>query len=266
MKKIFEGCLLLTDMDGTLIHSPNPVAEENKAAIERFIELGGKFAIATGRSPINAFKYLNDVKLNAPSILFNGGMIFNRDTKETIREHFMPAGSSQQIESIAKDFKDLGVELINGTNSYRTSNNDIISTREKKENISYIDIMFDKIDFDYHKAILGYSPEKMQGLKEYVNDRIEDFEGIEFVNSSDFYLEVMPKGVNKGTALIELAEILNISRENVFAIGDFHNDIDMLREAGISAAPESGHPDILAMVDVVVGDYRKHAIADFVDY
>ncbi len=266
MKKIFEGCLLLTDMDGTLIQSPDPITEENIKAIDKFIEHGGKFAIATGRSPVNAFRFLSDINLNAPSILFNGGMIYDRDSKEVVREHFMPTESTKYIEEISKEFPDLGIEIIDGAKSYRTADNDIIKGREEREQLNYIDIAIDKVNFNFHKSILGYAPEKMQKLTEYVKGRLSNYSGVNFVNSSAFYLEVLPKGVDKGSALIELSEVLKIKRENVFAIGDFHNDIEMLNEAAISAAPSTAHPDILGIVDVVVGDHKKHAVADFINY
>lgn len=49
-------------------------------------------------------------------------------------------------------------------------------------------------------------------------------------------VEIMLEGVSKGNALIELARILGVERENVMALGDNYNDVPMLRWAGIGVA------------------------------
>jgi hydroxymethylpyrimidine pyrophosphatase-like HAD family hydrolase len=59
---------------------------------------------------------------------------------------------------------------------------------------------------------------------------------VHFVSTMTIYYEMMPQGVTKGTALKELARLLDIPLEHTIVIGDYFNDIDMMREAGYSVA------------------------------
>ena len=54
----------------------------------------------------------------------------------------------------------------------------------------------------------------------------------------------MPSGINKGTALSILCDILNIESENVCVFGDNFNDIEMINFAGTSIVPENGENDV----------------------
>ena len=49
MEKIFEGYLLVSDMDGTLLNSEKKISKENLNAIDYFVKEGGTFTVATGR-------------------------------------------------------------------------------------------------------------------------------------------------------------------------------------------------------------------------
>ena len=60
------------------------------------------------------------------------------------------------------------------------------------------------------------------------------------VLSQKYIYETLPKGANKGVALKKLAEKLNIPREEVMAIGDGNNDIEMLKFAGVGVAMGNG--------------------------
>ena len=62
--------------------------------------------------------------------------------------------------------------------------------------------------------------------------------------SGPIWMDVMSAGVNKGSALKQLSELLGIDRSNVMAFGDYFNDAEMLRFAGWSFAMENGHPDV----------------------
>ncbi len=59
MKKKFDGYVIYSDLDGTLLNNNKEVSDENKEFINYFIENGGKFSIATGRAFEATEKYIN---------------------------------------------------------------------------------------------------------------------------------------------------------------------------------------------------------------
>ena len=75
--KPYESYTIISDLDGTIIPHGGCVSEANKRAIAAFIEGGGHFGIATGRTPEAAAGYLTDVAITAPSIFFNGSMLYD---------------------------------------------------------------------------------------------------------------------------------------------------------------------------------------------
>ena len=72
----FDGILLCTDLDDTLLTTDKRVSDENSKAIEYFKSEGGLFTFATGRVPQGAKLMLNYVHPNAPMVCFNGAAIY----------------------------------------------------------------------------------------------------------------------------------------------------------------------------------------------
>ena len=75
--------------------------------------------------------------------------------------------------------------------------------------------------------------------------------GVEATQGAPDNVEATAAGVNKGTALLALAERLGIPREAVLAVGDSENDRKMLEAAGVAAVMANGMPSIKALADIV---------------
>ena len=73
--------------------------------------------------------------------------------------------------------------------------------------------------------------------------------------------EVLPKGINKGVALKKLAEYLNIDVSRTVAIGDYDNDVAMLRAAGCGIAVANASKAAIEAADVVTVSNEEDAIA-----
>ena len=94
--------LLITDMDGTFLPSSKIPSERTVAAVERFMQAGGRFSIATGRAIQAADQYFASVKVNAPIIMCNGGMVYDIKDKKQIYDVFLP----QSVREITKEILD----------------------------------------------------------------------------------------------------------------------------------------------------------------
>ena len=82
--KPYESYTIISDLDGTIIPHGGCVSEANKRAIAAFIGGGGHFGIATGRTPEAAAGYLTDVAITAPSIFFNGSMLYDWQAEKVL--------------------------------------------------------------------------------------------------------------------------------------------------------------------------------------
>jgi hydroxymethylpyrimidine pyrophosphatase-like HAD family hydrolase len=74
-------------------------------------------------------------------------------------------------------------------------------------------------------------------------------------------VEVTAAGVNKATALAELAEALGIPASDVVAFGDYPNDIPMLAWAGHGVAVANAHPDVIEIADEVTATNDEDGVA-----
>ena len=79
--------ILLSDMDGTLLTSKKQITDRDRAAIEKFMSLGGKFTVATGRTIQSFEQYTRLLELKMPVIMYNGAAIHNYATGETLYTH-----------------------------------------------------------------------------------------------------------------------------------------------------------------------------------
>ena len=81
--------------------------------------------------------------------------------------------------------------------------------------------------------------------------RFRALPGVEAVQGAPDNVEVTAQGVDKGTALLALADMLGIPREATLAIGDSDNDRAMLARAGVAAVMANALPEIRALGDIV---------------
>ena len=80
------------------------------------------------------------------------------------------------------------------------------------------------------------------------------------------YYEQFPAGVSKASELDKLKKMLKIDKGCYFAMGDYYNDLEMIKAADISAVPSETPEDIKAYADFVAGKCEDGAVADFIDY
>ena len=83
--------------------------------------------------------------------------------------------------------------------------------------------------------------------------------------SKPFFLEVTKLGIDKGTAVKKLADILGIKIEEVIAAGDSFNDLPMLKAAGTSVAVENAQPEIKETVDFIVSSNDEGGMAELIN-
>ena len=89
---------------------------------------------------------------------------------------------------------------------------------------------------------------------------------IDMFLSSGRYMEINPKGINKGYALKWLCNYLNIDIKESIAIGDNYNDIAMIKEAGLGACVSSSEDDIKKISNYICKkDYFEGAVAEVID-
>ncbi|HHW46790.1 MAG TPA: Cof-type HAD-IIB family hydrolase [Clostridiales bacterium] len=261
----FEGCLLVSDIDGTLVHD-GKIPQPNIEKIKEFIEHGGKFTIASGRSYMACRVYYEESGCNCPAITFNGAVVYDYKNENIIHKVKLPDECKQYLQLVLERFPSIGAEVHSVDKIFVLNRTDIIDWHLEYESLMAKDKKFeDIVDCEWTKALFAsYNREELLEAFEFAKKL--PFEGAYFLETAPVFFELTSKEASKGTALRKLAEYLNIEPCKVFAIGDYYNDIDMIKAAGISALAKEAPEDIKGLADYIACGCSEGAVADFIEY
>lgn len=268
---LFDNCLLACDIDGTLMINGyiNPI---NVEKIEYFMSEGGSFSISTGRSVLAISDVLNTLKRVSPSIVANGCMIYDYENEKIVYENVLPESDHYLANEIINSGIKAGIEIHCGTNAYTVNRTELVTEHQVYEKFDAPDVTVEEItNKKWHKVICSLdSAEERDKLKAHMLKYESNCDFIETcaVIGGEFrnYFELVPTGVSKASALKELCKILNIKEGGLFAIGDYYNDVQMLKLADISAVPCDSPEDVKALAKYITKTCEDGAVADFIDY
>ena len=250
MNKI-EDILVVSDLDNTLLTAENGIPEFNLQMIKKFQQLGGNFTVATGRSIESVSHYLGQMELSTPAITYNGGIIYDYKNRIFLLKETLPESAKKALELIRQKFPDVGTEIMCDNNRlYMVRENAYTFKHVDDENLSYVCSDISSVKNSWIKVLFADRNSRLLELQEFC--RTLPFDDLEFVMSNTIYFEMLPKGTTKGTALNKLCDMLSIDIKNTVAIGDYYNDIDLLKSAGLSVCVDNAPQDIKNICHAVV--------------
>lgn len=260
----FDGILLCTDLDATLLNDEHKVSEENIKAIDYFKSEGGMFTFVTGRVPSGARLMLEYVKPNAPVVTFNGAGIYDFEKEELLWGTYLDDKAKKIIEYVESRISDLGLVVCTDEKVYFPFVNQWVDDYHKLENFPLDTTPYHDIPEKWKKALFVCSIEDMKTIRKLVAESgySDDFD---LVQSCAYYYEILPKGSTKGTGLERLAELLGIDRSRIIACGDNENDMTMIEYAGVGVAVENAIDALKNVADIVTVSNNEHAISKIID-
>jgi hypothetical protein len=260
--------MLLSDLDGTLLDDSKQISNDNYTAIQALIHNNKYFVICSGRSNMSLNHINKQLNINIKgcyTIAYNGGLIYKSDTGEVILAHFMPIEFIKSIISFCKSYSS-NIVIYKEEKLICENLTEIIARYAKNSFLKPVVVNFDDIIDNKINKILVIEDNSI--LKKLENDFISDnrFTNINCFFSSDSLLEFNPPNVDKGTAIKELADYLNININNVAAIGDSYNDIPMLKAAGLSIAVANAEDEVKAVAKYITqNDNNSSAVAEVIN-
>ena len=109
--KRFQGLLLCTDLDGTLLSSDRTISKENLDAIEYFKAEGGAFTFITGRMPYFVTDLVAAVRPNAPVGCINGGGLYDFSKQSYLYTKELPRTSLELIRAVDEAIEGIGIQI-----------------------------------------------------------------------------------------------------------------------------------------------------------
>jgi Cof subfamily protein (haloacid dehalogenase superfamily) len=254
--------LLLFDLDGTLLNSERRVRESTVALLAELMDQGVLVGLATGRTLWSALPFAERVGANGPLILFNGGMVWDPVKSKPIFERLLPREDALAALAIAAELE-IYVNLYLGDKVAISHRSTTSRESEAKDGVPQT-VVGDLVDYctaDPFKIMLIDEAGDFDAFEERFRAVAET--PCTLVRSEPNYLEILPPGVCKGTALGAIESESGISAGEVIAFGDGLNDLELLEASGCGVAMGNALEAVKQGADLVIGDCDSTAIEDF---
>jgi len=263
MKK-FEGILICTDLDGTLLKNDCTISRENIEAIEYFKANGGRFTFITGRMPYYAFDMYKMAWPNAPIGCINGGGVYDFATEKYLWTQPMPGSVVELIKAVDNAYENVGIQICAPYGTKFLRENETTEYFRVVTGLPKIMCDYDSIPEDISKVLLcSEIEEEILGIEKLLKQHPLSGE-FDFVRSERSLYEILPKNIGKGVALSKIAELLGLDIEKTIAIGDYNNDISMFKAAKLGIAVANACEDAKKEADLITVSNEEHAIAQVI--
>ncbi len=260
--------IIASDLDGTLLGADYTVSKENWEAIARMGERGVWFVPASGR----AYGEMPAELLESPLIRYyitsDGATVYDKQT-DTTYELPMPRELGWQVLDKLYQYP-VCLMVHADTRAYvEAATHDPADYAAFHMSPYWVDFAMDKETpvADLKRFIYGLpalqsvvaffkNEEDLNACRAY----FETFPTLIVAQTDSHNLEIFSATAGKGNALLLLAELLSVERAETIAVGDSTNDYTMLQAAGLGLAMANAVPELKAVADAVICDYRDHGM------
>lgn len=268
--------LVALDLDGTFLNEKSIVSDRNKEAVRRADSAGIKVALSTGRPLCGVLpEYLENVPIRF-AVTTNGAGIYDLDSKTSIFDQCMDykkvahltdylitkhihfdvfiEGDGYSDERMVPVIEELDMppELKYYLHGTRKTVPDICAyLRAAKRPIQ--------------KVTMNFPPNVYKTDRVEVQNFLQADPSLRLVSGGYMNLEITDISVSKAKALSILGSHLGLQKEEIMAIGDSGNDLDMIKAAGIGVAMGNAVDEVKAAADLVIEDNIHDGVALMLD-
>ena len=259
----FDGVLLVSDYDDTLISWDLKFSDGNRDAILYFTSQGGRFSVATGRGYQTFVEQSKAIPLNAPCVLSNGATIYDFQKDVPVYESFVPMPQGLDcFREVLKRYPNVACEAYHDADIYAWNPNEVTERHMERVSASYILCPPEEMPQPWNKLLLEEDHALLREVQQYIRAEWGDY--LEAIFSNRFLLEVTHKGCHKGGMVLRLAKHLGISRDHIYCVGDNQNDIPMLAISAIPFAPANCVQEVKDWGAKIVASCNDSCIAEIV--
>jgi 5-amino-6-(5-phospho-D-ribitylamino)uracil phosphatase len=273
-----KDLLYVSDLDGTLLLSDGSFPEDYKKRLNRLIDLGMRFTIATARNYDSAHPILNGLNLNLPVILFNGVYLvdFNngrilehshsieKTVVESMLQLSLPHGIDPFIYTFGEKHK---LYYMNATNPGSQA---YVKSLEGDGRLSQVK----RFEFHEEENISGFllidTHDRLEPIYQSLQEKHFDHLNLYFAEDVSmkgyYWLQSFHQEASKGNMLEILARKLETPLERIVVFGDYLNDMDMFRIAGRAIAVENALPEVKESAHEIIGNNSHGAVLQYLEF
>ena len=262
--KHFPFRAIALDLDGTLTNHDKVVTPRTRQALLKAQEQGAIIILASGRPTYGIVPVAECLELEKRGgyiLSYNGGNIVNAKTGEKLFSQFLPDAVIPILYKYAREHR--YALLGYAGNEIITEMPDDPYVKEEsrinKMNIRKVDNLLDALEPHPTKLLMTGDPTDMikaeEELVEILGEKMDIF------RSAPFFLELVPKGIDKAQSLLRLLAKINLTPADLIAFGDGYNDLSMLKLAGVGVAMANAAPEVRADADYVTLSNEEDGVA-----
>ncbi len=275
-----KNFLYVSDLDGTLLTPDSFLPIEAINRLNRLLEKGLRFTIATARNYDSVRPILKELNLTIPVILFNGVYLTDFQTGENLvtSRHLPKTAVIDIINGANKKNLDPFVYTFDTTHTvyYRNITNpgsqnyvDYINKISNESRLKYIDsyefladLTIPGLLFIDTYSKLAPLHEKIQNLK---NATLNVYFAEDIAVRGHYWLQIFDGKANKGNMLKNLAQKLNTPLEDTVVFGDYLNDLEMFAISGKSIAMGNALKEVKRSADMIIGNNSDLAVINYLE-
>lgn len=256
--------MLAVDLDGTLLDENHQLTQRVRTALYQVAESGVQIVIATGRMFQSAVKIVDEIGMDLPMVTYNGALIRSGLSGRIYDHHKLDAVSARMFVALLRG---------QGLEPLVYIEDELYVEAQTERTRAYAEIT--KVRLNYVGNLEAYITEEPTMLL-FMGDvltidnllpKMQQTYGQEYYITRSFptFIEIMKVGVSKAAALESLAAELEISREEIIAIGDNYNDIEMITYAGLGVAVGNAAESLKCVADYTAQARNGEAVIEVIE-
>ena len=260
-----EYKLLALDLDGTLTNSKKQITPHTlENLIRAQQEKGLKIILASGRPTYGVAPLANALQLDKFGgfiLAYNGGEIINWRTHEIMYKNLLDHDVLPYLYECAKK-NDFAIVTYENEYVLTEKPDDEYVLKEALLNvmkIKKVDNFLEAVRHPIAKCLIVGEPTHLAILEKEMQEQLKDRMGV--FRSEPYFLELVPKGIDKARSLSVLLEELELKREELMAAGDGFNDLSMVRFAGMGVAMANAQDVVKENADFITLSNDEDGVA-----
>ncbi len=260
--------LLVLDLDGTLTNNKKEITPRTLESLLKLQASGVQLVLASGRPTYGITPLAEQLQMSRFGgyiLSFNGGKIIQVQGMETIFEQVLPL---ELVPSLHAAASGAGAVIL-------TYENEFILTEQPddkyvghevfltKMSTKRVDDFSAAITFNPDKCLIVGEPDSLVPLADSLNGQFGEL--MSAYRSEPFFLEVVPRGIDKALSLQRLFEHVGCTAEDIVAVGDGFNDLTMIQLAGFGVAMANAQDVVKDAADYVTLSNEEDGVAELVD-
>lgn len=256
--------LVVVDLDGTARSRVHGITPAVRAAVDGARARGVRVCVGTGRMWRSAEPWVRQLGADPPAILYNGGQVFDFADGRVLYERRLPREAARAVLALARRDDAVQSHLFLRDTVYVERRHPLTDAYARDDGLGYevVPALDALLTDDPQKLLIIGPPSRIEALQQAVGRAGLP---VHAVQSEPVYLEILPPGVSKGTALQAMLAALGIPAAETIAVGDNWNDLEMIEAAGLGVAMAHAPAGVRARADFVCGTAEEDGVREVLE-